>query len=235
MGAVGGLDALHCEQRRREKAEAAAQAWWAKAEEEAKEFSNAMRTVFEQTERSTKLLYSSSVRKENRMICRCSWAMWRSQFRALRARKWFQASYDRLRLGWTVTLWSSISKRSRDARCYAAQEFARLKGQLKLSRVLRVLRNHTWRRRRTMGMARRGIRLKTAKALGRWHAFTAHERRTKRIMAQIIHRLKNSRLLLCMELWQENTKEQILMKSKLVRIIPQRFELLCPHRELCSF
>ena len=73
MGAVGGLDALHCEQRRREKAEAAAQAWWAKAEEEAKEFSNAMRTVFEQTERSTKLLYSSSVRKENRMICRCSW------------------------------------------------------------------------------------------------------------------------------------------------------------------
>ena len=39
------------------------------------------------------------------------------------------------------------------------------------------------------------------------------------VQARFIHRLKNSCLVNCFELWQENTKEQMCMKAKSARII----------------
>ena len=146
---VGGLDALNCEQARREKAEARACAnfWRKHAEKEGKTFTQAMQAAKERSGRIIHLFCKGHMRQQKKSSARMGFLQWSSAANVLKMHRWnkdrdasLSAQYRQQLLAWHMTSWNSVSIRANAARVYAVHEFTALKARLKLVSVLRALK-----------------------------------------------------------------------------------------------
>ena len=224
IGTVGGLDALHCEQHRRAKAEKSAQAWRKQAEAGAKEFSKAM----VQTGRALQLLCSSHARNERRTLVQWLFAVWRFQVQPFRAQKkasrakaaWIEHGLRRQTRDRTFERWRSLTEVNQVASC---KIYKAIRRHRQTSSIYQLWKKHA----KEQISIRAKLKRIMYKLMNRcfvhcfeiWRENTREQILMKVKSTRIIRRLKNNCLVNCLKRWQEHTKQQISVKAKAMRII----------------